>query len=253
VVTALYPLQQAVAQIGQTKVTVIDVVPPGANPLTYQLTPNQVAEVRSADLAVEVGGGFQRSFEDAAEGARRVWALLPAASAYSWLDPTAMSDATGRLVEAMAAANPPAAAFYRQGERAFADELRSTGIDYQSTLSTCPVDVIFTADSAFGQMSRQYGLHNDILGTNPSPTVVASDVAEVRAADATTVFREPWVADTGVNEVASLAHRKVRTLDNLVGPPPGGWPRSATYITLLEANLGALSAALGCPDQGTGS
>jgi zinc transport system substrate-binding protein len=253
VVTGVYPLQQAVGQIGQSKVEVTDVVPPGANPLTYQLTPTQVAQVRSADLVVDVGGGFQPSFEEAARGARRVWSMVPEGPKYVWLDPTAMADTVGGLAGAMAAANPSAGAYYRQGERAFADELRSTGIDYESTLSTCPVDVIFTADSAFGAMAQQYGLHSEVLGTDPAPATVASGVEQVTAANATTVFREPWVADAVVMAVASQAHRKVRTLDTLTGPPSGGWPRSATYVTLLEANLGALSTALGCPDQGSGS
>jgi zinc transport system substrate-binding protein len=249
VVTALYPLQQAVRQIGQTKVTVTDVVPPGADPFTYQLTPTQVAQVRAADLAVEVGGGFQPSFEAAARATRRVWSL----PAYTWLEPTAMSTATSGLTEAMAEANPQAAAFYRQGDRAFSVELRSTGIDYQSTLSTCPVNVIFTADSAFSGMAQEYGLHDQVLGTDPSPGAVAAGVAKVGSSEATTVFSEPWATDTVVSAVANRAHLKVRSLDNLIGPPAGGWPRSATYITLLEANLGALSTALGCPDQGAGS
>jgi zinc transport system substrate-binding protein len=251
-VTALYPLQEAIRQIGQTKVKLTDVVPPGADPLTYQLTPTQVAQVRAADLAVEVADGFQPSFEAAARGARRVWSL-PAAATYAWLDPTAMATATGGLAEAMAEANPQAAAFYRQGERAFAVELRSTSIDYRSTLSTCPVNVIFTPDSAFAGMAQEYGLHDEVLGTDPSPEAIDSGVARVGSSNATTVFSEPWVADAAVFAMASRGRLKLRSLDNLLGPPAAGWPHSATYIALLEANLGALSSALGCPDQGTSS
>jgi ABC-type Zn uptake system ZnuABC Zn-binding protein ZnuA len=153
----------------------------------------------------------------------------------------------------MAEANPKAAAFYRQGERAFAGELRSTGIDYQSTLSTCPVNVMFTADSAFSGMAQEYGLRDDVLGTDPSAAAVDSGVARVAASNVTTMFSEPWVTDTVVTAVARRTHLKVRSLDNLIGPPAGGWPRSATYISLLEANLGEMSAALGCPDRGSGS
>ena len=66
-VTALYPLAQAIQQVGGSTVSVIDVVPAGANPRTYRLGPAQIAAVDHAALAVEVGG-FQPSF---ARGGRR--------------------------------------------------------------------------------------------------------------------------------------------------------------------------------------
>ncbi len=45
VVTGLYPLAQAIQQVGGSTVSVIDVVPAGANPRTYRLGPAQIAAV----------------------------------------------------------------------------------------------------------------------------------------------------------------------------------------------------------------
>ena len=100
VVTGLYPLTQAVEQIGQGKVAVTDVVPAGTDPTTYRLTAAQVAVVHRAAVVVEIGGGFQPSFEAAALGAGAgavvdLRAALGATDPYVWLDPVVMGPAGG--------------------------------------------------------------------------------------------------------------------------------------------------------------
>ena len=247
VVTGLYPLAQAVAQIGQSKVEVTDVVPPGTDPMDYELTKAQTAEVGQAELAVDVGGGFQPSFERAASSAHRVVSALSGAGSsdpYVWLDPNVMQRVTSALATAMEQANPAAAGLYEAGARAFSSELESTGIDYQNTLDACAVNVIFTPDGAFVDMAHQYGLQDLILDSPRS-------IGLVQNSDATTLFSEPWVSDALIGQIATETHKKVRTLDTLAGIPPGGWPHGAGLINLLEADLGALSSALGCPNEGT--
>jgi zinc transport system substrate-binding protein len=258
VYTSLYPLAQAVEQIGQGKVTVTDVVPAGADPLTYVLVPAQVAELRQAGLVVEIGGGFQTSFEKAAAGSPHVLALqaaLGASDPYVWLDPNVMQRAIAAIARAMEDTNPEAAGLYRSGEQDFSASVESTGIDYESTLSACPRTTIFTADDAFGAMARDYGLRDVVVGSSPDPSQssVSGAAGEVEAAGATTVFGEPWLSETPIEAIAEAAHAKVRTLDTLAGPPEVGWPAQANYINLLESNLGTLSSALGCPDAATGS
>jgi zinc transport system substrate-binding protein len=256
VVTGLYPLAQAIQQIGQDKVTVTDVVPSGADPMTYRLTAAQIAEVHHAALVVQIGGGFQPSLQAAATGATTVnLGNQPGESdPYVWLDPTAMGRAINTIATALERANPAASTVYQQGARAFGAELASTGIDYESTLSTCPRTTIVTPDGAFHALASDFDLTDDVVGTaaQPGPATVAAAVNRVQTLGLTTVFSEPFTGNGTIDAVASAAHVKVRTLDTLTGPPPGGWPRQADYINLLEANLGTLSNALGCPNSETG-
>jgi zinc transport system substrate-binding protein len=258
VATGLYPLAQAIEQIGQDKVSVTDVVPAGSSPTTFTLGPAQAAEVRRAGLVVDIGGGFQPSFEQTAIGAPDVLELrvkLGTASPYVWLDPNTMRKAVTLMAGAMEAADPAAAGLFRQGAQAFDASVQSTGIDYESTLSACPRATIFTTDSAFAPMARDYGLRDVAVGSSaaPSLTAVRDAALSVQAMGATTVFSEPWQPAGTVDAVAAAAHVKVRLLDTLEGPPPGGWPTQADYIKLMESNLGALSSALGCPDTAAGN
>jgi zinc transport system substrate-binding protein len=256
VVTGLYPLAQALQQIGGSTVTVTDVVPSGVDPFTYQLTPAQVSEVHHAALVVEVGE-LQPGLDTAASGGHNqldLKAALATSDSYLWLDPDLMTRAVAAIAVALEGANPPAAHVYQSGAQAFAVAVASTGIDYESTLSTCPRRTFATADGAFVGLAQQYGLTDQVLGTatHPDPATVASASARVAAAGLTTVFSEPFVPAGTVQAVAAAAHVKVRVLDPLAGPPPAGWPRRADYLQLMEANLGALNSALGCPDTSTG-
>jgi zinc transport system substrate-binding protein len=257
VVTGLYPLAQAAAQVGGSAVTVNDVVPAGADPRTYQLSPAQVAAVHQASVVLLAGPGFQPSLDAAAGGARRVLDLQAALSTtdpYVWLDPPMMGRAVAALAASLEAANPAAMSVYRNGAQAFSAEVASTGIDYQSTLSVCPDRTIVTADGAFLGMARSYGLTDQALvPAAQTGQGLQAAAAAARAAGATTAFREPFVTDGPIDAVAAAAHLKVRVLDPLTGTPPGGWPRPADYLRLMEANLGALNSALDCPDTGIGA
>ena len=94
----------------------------------------------------------------------------------------------------------------------------------------------------------EYGLIDQAVGPadQAGPGLQAAAAADP-AAGATTAFREPFVPSGPIDAVAGAAHLKLRTLDPLTGPPPGGWPRQADYIRLMEANLGALNRRPGLP------
>ena len=66
-------------------------------------------------------------------------------------------------------ADPQAASSFRDGARAFTAEINSTGIDYESTLSTCPRHTIVTPDAAFLNVAGDYGLSDDVVGTDRIP------------------------------------------------------------------------------------
>jgi ABC-type Zn uptake system ZnuABC Zn-binding protein ZnuA len=251
VVTGLFPLAQAAEQVGGTDVHVVDVVPAGRNPLTYRLTGAQVAATRRAAVVVVAGGGFQLSLEQAASGNRGRLDLrtdLGTDDPYVWLNLALMHRAISAIANTLATADPAAGGSFRRNATAYIAEVDSTGIDYQSTLSVCPRHTIVTADGAFQGMARTYGLVDRVVG----PTG-AADASAATAAGVTTAFAEPFVPAAPVDALAAAAHLKVRTLDPLTGAPPGGWPRGADYIRLMEADLGALNSALGCPDTSTGT
>ena len=271
VVTASYPVAQVVDLIGEGKAHATDLVPPGSDPFAFRPTAAQDSQIQQAGLLILAGQSVQPASYAASGSAKQKLDLGTAASEPSyWLDPPAMRQAVPAIEAAMERADPGDAGAYRAGARALEVELDSTAIDYQSTLSTCPRRTIFAADDAFAGVARRYDLDYHTLGHTlrstlggtlggtlgtsapADPATIAAESASVRATGATAVFAETWVPAETVSSVAAAAGVKVRTLDTLLGPPPGGWPRQATYINLLESNLGRLNDALGCAGSSTG-
>ncbi|HEX2850702.1 MAG TPA: metal ABC transporter substrate-binding protein, partial [Acidimicrobiales bacterium] len=65
VVAAFYPLAELARQVGGDDVAVVDLTPPGGEPHDIEITSTQVDRIEDADLAVEIGGGFQPAVESA--------------------------------------------------------------------------------------------------------------------------------------------------------------------------------------------
>lgn len=248
VATGLYPLAQVAELIGQDKAVVTDVVPPGANPLTYRLNPAETDQVRSAGLVLEIGGGFQPSFEAAASRAPTVSRLRPArtASPYVWLDPHTFGGFVTTMAAAMEAADPAAAALYRANAASLKAQISSLDISYSATLSTCPDTTLITPDNAFATMAASYGLTDIIVGAPSVASQIQAATQALQAGKATSVITEPWVDNSGVTGVAAEASARVHSLDTLAGPPPGGWPPGANFFGLMEQNLSTLASILGC-------
>lgn len=255
VVTSGYALAQVAAFVGGGKARVTDLVPPATNPFSLGATQAEASEVERSALFLFTGPALQPGLASLATAAPHTIDVSGATSeAYFWLDPSAMRTAVQTIEAGMERADPADAGTFRSGAHDLELELESIGIDYQSTLSTCPRRTVFAADGAFAGIASRYDLDYTALGSSPAPTGgnLAAQAASIRSSGATAVFAETWVPDAGVNAIASAAGVKVRTLDTMLAPPPGGWPRQATYLSLLESNLGHLSDALGCASSNSG-
>src|ERR671914_1950994 len=69
VVASFYPLAFAAESIGEPEVDVTNLTPAGTEPHDVELSVRDVERVRSADVVLYLGSGFQPAIEDAVEGA----------------------------------------------------------------------------------------------------------------------------------------------------------------------------------------
>ncbi len=252
VATALWPLGQAAQVIGGAKVAVVDVVPAGTNPLTFQPDPATVRIMQAAGLVLEAGRGLQPAVDRGAAGTPHVAAVadrIGATNPYVWLDPATMEKAVTAMAAAMSAANPGAGALYRRNAEGLNAQIESVRIDYSSTLSTCPGNTIVTADEAFSTMAESFSLTDLVTGPAPAPSLISSDQARLHSGTAAAALNETWVDNGGVQQVAAAAAIKVHAIDTLAGIPTG--PGAVTtgpnaYPQMMEKDLSSLSGALGC-------
>jgi zinc transport system substrate-binding protein len=248
VVASFYPLAFAAQRVGGNSVSVQNLTPPGSEPHDLELTPQAVARVLRADVALYLGHGFQPAVSDAVRQANGrtvdVLAGLPlrGTDPHVWLDPALFQ----RIVRRIAAVlGRPAAA------NALVAKLRRLDREYRAGLAHCARTDIVTSHAAFGYLAQRYGLRQvAITGlapeSEPTPGKLADVVRLVRKTHATTVFFETLVSPRLADTVAREVGARTAVLDPIEGLTPAEQSRGDTYLTLMHANLGALRKALAC-------
>lgn len=245
VVAAFYPLAYAAEQIGGATVEVRNLTPPGAEPHDVELSPREVEAVRSADVVLYLGGGFQPAVEQAVAGASgTVVDVLPGLAVgddpHVWLDPIRYASLAREVGRAL---GRPSASL-----RARAMALDT---DFRTALARCERRELVTSHAAFGYLARRYGLEQIALtglspDAEPNAQRIERLVRRVRVSGATTVFAERLVSQALAGTVAREAGSRVAVLDPLEGLTDADAGRGEDYFTLMRANLAALREGLGC-------
>jgi zinc transport system substrate-binding protein len=250
VVASFYPLAFAAEQVGGAAVSVENLTPPGAEPHDLEVSPSDVSKIKSADLVLLLGHGFQPQLEDAAGSGPDVVALLdtpaldlhPDGDPHVWLDPIRYMKIVDRIGVVL---RRPAAV-----PRLLA-RLRKLDKDYRRGLADCARRDIVTSHEAFAYLAERYGLNQiAVTGLNPeaepTPQALQQTVDVVRASDATTVYFERLVSPRLAETVARETGTKTAVLDPIEGLTDTERKQGADYFTLMRANLRALQAGLGC-------
>jgi zinc transport system substrate-binding protein len=250
VVAGFYPLAYAAEQVGDGRVEVTNLTPLGSEPHDLEVSPRDVADLRSADLVLLLGRGFQPQLEDAAgEGDHVVrlldtpgLALRPGDDPHVWLDPLRYATIVTRIGEAL---GEPARA------RRLVARLHGLHNEYRHGLAHCARHELVTSHEAFGYLAQRYGLEQvAITGLSPEaesePGRLQQVVDLVRARGVTTVFFETLVSPRIADTVARETGAKTAVLDPIEGLTKDELARGDDYFTLMRANLAALRAGLGC-------
>jgi zinc transport system substrate-binding protein len=252
VVAGFYPLAFAAEEVAGNRVEVTNLTPAGAEPHDVELSPRDVERIRSADLVLYAGGGFQPALEEAADGAEGAAVEVldgldlreedGEADPHVWLDPVRFAQVVERIgaelkVEASA--------------RQLASQLHALDGEYREGLADCDRHELVTAHDAFGYLADRYGLEViPIAGLSPEVEPTPRDLEEiaelVEDRGVTTVFVEPLLSPEIGETVAREAGVETAMLNPLEGLTEEELARGENYLSVMRANLEALRAGLGC-------
>jgi zinc transport system substrate-binding protein len=250
VAASFYPLAFAAEEIGGNSVDVVNLTPPGTEPHDLEPTPSDVRELKSADLVLLLGHGFQPQLEDAAGNSDNAVELLdtPGLNRFEnddphvWLDPARYELIARRIGDELGSTS---------SLEEFVARLQALDGDYRRGLADCARDDIVTSHDAFGYLAGRYGLNQiPITGLSPeaepSPQDLRRVVDLVRGTQATTVFSETLVSPRIAEAVASETGARTAVLNPIEGLEPSEAENGEDYFSLMRSNLAALRAALGC-------
>ncbi|MGH2785092.1 MAG: metal ABC transporter substrate-binding protein [Actinomycetota bacterium] len=264
VVAAFYPIAEAARQVGGDTVTVHDLTPAGVEPHDLELRPSDVGRLRSADLILYLGGGFQPALEDAIEAlpSRRAVDLLDGIALrkgaegeptdpHVWLDPLLMTRIVERISAEMSSLAPGERTAFEADVRTYTQALAELDRTMDQTLRTCTRRELVTAHAAFGYLAARYGLEQiPISGVTPEAEPSPQRLREVAELaeehGVTTIFFETLVDPRVAEALARIVGARTAVLNPIEGLTDEQREGGESYLTLMRANLAGLADGLGC-------
>ena len=239
-------------------------IPQGADPHTFQLSPAGIRAIAGADLIILVGAGLESSFKDTVvENAKGTivtlsddLVLAPATGdaeddehahgefdPHIWMDPDLAIQSVTHIAGALSALHPGEAETFDANAAAYITQIRTMDESVAAQLAAlAPAErILVTFHDAYGYFADQYGL--TVLGfvvenadEEPSAARVATLIRDIRESGAVAIYREPQFNARVVDQVAAEAGVPVRLL-----PSDTLSPAYPTYLDLMHAMADAIS------------
>ncbi|MCK1385477.1 zinc ABC transporter substrate-binding protein [Bradyrhizobium sp. 21] len=262
VVASFSILGDFVRNVGGDKINLTTLVGADSDVHVYTPAPSDAKRVADARLVIVNGLGLEgwlpRLVQSAGSKAQVVTAsagiaplkLGSAADPHAWQSVLNAKIYVRDIADALAAADPDDADFFRVRAKAYLEKLETLDREVREAVGKIPLErrkVISTHD-AFGYFAAEYGVQFIApLGvsteTEPSARDIAGIIGQIRAQKIPAVFLENISDDRLIRRIAAETGSKVGgTLisDGLTGEK-GSAP---TYIDMVRHNIKALTSAL---------
>ena len=262
VVASFSILGDFVRTIGGDRVNVTTLVGPDSDVHVYTPAPSDAKRIADAKLVIVNGLGLEgwlpRLVQSSGSKAQVITAsagiaplkLGSAADPHGWQSVPNAKIYVADIANALAAADPDDAEFFRAQAKAYLEKLETLDREVREAVAKIPQErrkVISTHD-AFGYFAAEYGVQFIApLGvsteTEPSARDIATIIGQIKAQKIQAVFLENISDDRLIRRIAAETGSKVGgTLisDGLTGekgPAP-------TYIDMVRHNIKALTSAL---------
>jgi zinc/manganese transport system substrate-binding protein len=262
VVASFSILADFVRNVGGDRINLTTLVGADSDVHVYTPAPADAKRVAEAKLVIVNGLGLEgwlpRLVQSSGSKATVVTAsagiaplkLGAATDPHAWQSVPNARIYVADIANALAAAGPDGADFFRAKAKAYLDKLEALDREVREAIAKIPPDrrkVISTHD-AFGYFSAEYGIQFIApLGvsteTEPSARDIAAIIGQIKAQKIPAVFLENISDDRLIRRIAAETGSKVGgTLisDGLTGEK-GAAP---TYIDMVRHNIKALTSAL---------
>ena len=265
VAATIFPAVDIARRVAGGGARVILVLPPGASPHTFELTPGKVRELQTARLIFKIGGvddwidGVAESLPRAlivplhagiarmasgghghGDGHRHEDGLDP----HYWLSAANGAAMAATIAEALAKADPARAPQYRANGRAVAAELMALHAELRGMLAGLGEKRMIVLHDGWRYFAAAYGLEIAAVfqaspGREPSPRGLQELYRAARRIHARVLFSEPQLPAASVEPVLRDLGLRLVVLDPIGGAVPGD-----SYAGLLRRDARAVAAAL---------
>ncbi|WP_305066345.1 metal ABC transporter solute-binding protein, Zn/Mn family [Methanoculleus sp.] len=236
VAVTIPPEQEFVERIGGDHVRVILLVPPGADPHTYEPPPGVLAEVAEADMYAVVGSGieFELAWQEKIAALNPDMLVVDCSSGvdlistgeggqqrtdpHIWLSPRNAKIMVENIREGLAEVDPANAEDYRRNADAYLEELDALDAEIAGALAESGVTKVMVYHSSWAYLARDYGFVEVPIeeeGKEPSPQRIEHLITQAKEEQIRVIFASPEHSTRSAEVIADEIGATVVTVSPL--------------------------------------
>jgi len=230
VATTIAPQGDFVMAVGGDKVDVTVLVPPGAEPHTYEPTPSQMKDVARADLYIMNGGGLEFWMDkvlqvnkkmlivDSSRGVKLVNESGGETDPHIWISLRNAAIQVNNICSGLIQVDPKNGEYYRKNRDDYLQKLKALDGEFNQTFAAKSSRIFVAYHPAWTYFARDYNLDQVPILENekePGPKYLGSIIDLARRNNITVIFVEPQYNPKSAEVIAQEIKAKVVALDPL--------------------------------------
>lgn len=232
VATTIEPLADFVRQVGGERVDVMVLVPPGAEPHTFEPTPSQMARISKADLYVMNGAGLEfwmdrlllvnskMTLVDSSRGIALITESGKETDPHIWVSLRNAETQVSNICDGLVSVDPSGKDYYLAGKDRYLQKLQALYENQSKAFAQKSRKIFIVHHPAWTYFARDFGLQQVPLMENekePGPRYLGEVIDLARKNNISTVFVEPEYNPKTAEVIAREMNASIVVLDPLAG------------------------------------
>lgn len=249
VATTIAPLAEFVRAVGGDRVAVTVVVPPGAEPHTFEPTPSLMVDLARADLYIMNGAGLEfwidRLLEankdmtviDSSKGIGLISESEDEMDPHIWISLKNAAVQVQNICSGLIQVDPANRDYYYHNRDSYLEQLKALDGELNSSFAASKKKIFVVHHPAWTYFARDYALEQVPLMENekePGPKYLSQVIDLARQNNITTIFIEPEFNPKSAEVIAREMNASITTLD----------PLAADYLNNMRYAGWAIASSL---------
>ncbi|MDD5397885.1 MAG: zinc ABC transporter substrate-binding protein [Dehalococcoidia bacterium] len=238
VAVTILPQQEFVERVGGDKVDITVMVPPGASPHTYEVTPAQMVQLSKARVYCKVGSPieFELAWLDKLLAQNKDILVVdcsrgidliesedpdePGMDPHIWTSPRNVKTMVQNICEGMSQADPQNRQYYENNRDTYLKELDELDLGMVALFKDSVSRTFIVYHPAWGYFAKDYGLHQlgiEQEGKEPKAAYMSRLINEARLQNIKVIFISPEFDSRNAEAIAREIGGRVIIIDPLAG------------------------------------
>lgn len=271
IVTSNYALYDITSHLTGDKIKVVNLLPQGVDPHSFEPTPQTMAQLEKSALFIYSSKELEPWSEHLSQNIQR-FAVAPLLQLrelkqekhheahqhhdsihdpHYWLDPNNMIILTHAIAKELQQRYPQQKEQIKTNAKHYISQLQQLDSLYKKQLKTCKKHTIVVTHNAFGYMAQRYHFNVESLTglsseAQPSPKAVTHILQTVQNKGLGVVFGESFANQKTIQSIANDLHISLQTLQPLGNITAKEQKNNADYVSLMKQNLQKISKVMEC-------